>query len=263
MSFLGANIKFLRKQKGFTQVKLAEKLGVARALIGAYEEERSEPRLATLRHMAHVFGVSLDALIASDISSSGNISSQEISGQKLRVLPVAIKDGGDEELATLVPVKASAGYLNGYGDLEYIEQLPHFSLPFPELSGEGTYRVFQIQGDSMLPMPSGAYVVCKYVQDWRDVKNDQCYVVITQSEGVVYKRVINELHEGSLLLKSDNTQYSPYRVGVEDIVEVWKAMGFVSFQLPNEGTSMQISDVAEALMELKREVNALKDKINS
>ena len=152
MNYVKNNLKFLRKKEALTQEQLATKIGVKRAMIGAYEEGRAEPRLHTLQHLAAYFQVRLDDFVNKDLSGSSSIPKADISGAQLRILPVVV-DGTDErELGTLVPVKASAGYLSGYGDADYIGALPRFSMPFPELPQDRTYRVFQIRGESMLPI---------------------------------------------------------------------------------------------------------------
>lgn len=265
MHHLSSNLKYLRKQKGFTQAQLAERVGLKRPIIGAYEEGRSEPKLATLIHLAHFFEVNIDALISADLSdpealSSGNIP--DTIGRSLRILPIAVDRDSDQELSSLVPVKASAGYLNGYGDVDFIEQLPRFDLPFPELTGNRSYRVFQIKGDSMLPIPPGSYIICAYVQDWSDIKNDECYVMVTRSEGVVYKRVISELNKGYFRLKSDNLEYDPYEVPIHDVVEVWKAVGFTSFEIPDGMTSASDThQLSGALRQIQMDLNEIKQKI--
>ena len=48
MSLVSENIKFFRKQLGFTQEQLALRIGIKRSLLGAYEEGRAEPGLETL-----------------------------------------------------------------------------------------------------------------------------------------------------------------------------------------------------------------------
>ncbi len=68
------------------------------------------------------------------------------------------------------------------------------SLPIPELSSEETRRVFQIQGDSMLPFLPGSYVISSYVQDWTSIKTGELYVFLTQDQGVVFKRATNYHH---------------------------------------------------------------------
>ena len=49
---INTNLKFWRRELSLTQAQLADKLGIKRSLVGAYEEGRAEPRLATLVNMA-------------------------------------------------------------------------------------------------------------------------------------------------------------------------------------------------------------------
>lgn len=258
---LAKNIHYLRKQKGLTQEQLARKTGLNRSAIGAYEENRAEPRLKVLRGLAHYFKVSLDQLVGEDLSAqAGNDNAPAPSS--LRVLSVTVDADTGRELIPLVPVKAAAGYLNGYGDIDYVESLPQFQMPFPELGAERSYRIFQTRGDSMLPVPHGAYIIGRFVEDWQQIKNGQCYVLITQSEGVVYKRVYKHLKKpGVLVLHSDNREYSPYEITVSDLREIWEASGFTSFQLPRENEhTMSMQQLTTAFLELKKEISEMKTK---
>ena len=147
--YLGKNLRYLRKQKGLTQSDIADKLDIKRTMISAYEEGRSEPKLASLNILASVFHVSVDELLNRDIEVQGKLPLQE---PQLKILTIAV-DKEDHENITMIGQKASAGYLNGFSDPEYIEQLPQFQLP--NLSRNATYRAFEIKGDSMLPLVSG------------------------------------------------------------------------------------------------------------
>ena len=194
---IAQNLKYIRKNQNLTQVDFAKKIGVNRSLIGAYEESRAEPKLKTLLAIAQQFGCSLDDLVSGDLSKGKGEKMYKVDmpGNSLRILPIAIDRTEDKELVSLVPVKAAAGYMAGYGDIDFIETLPHFMMPYPELPQDRTYRVFQIQGESMLPLLSGSYVLCEYIQNWKTIRSDECYVLLTQEDGVVYKRVINHLEE--------------------------------------------------------------------
>ncbi|MFZ1259001.1 MAG: helix-turn-helix transcriptional regulator, partial [Chitinophagaceae bacterium] len=44
MAVSNQNLKYLRKLRGWTQEEFANKLRIKRSLLGAYEEERAEPR---------------------------------------------------------------------------------------------------------------------------------------------------------------------------------------------------------------------------
>lgn len=260
MEVIGKNIKFLRKSRGLTQDELAKNIGVNRAVIGSYEENRATPKLSVLRDLAYFFKISIDDLAKLKLWEETDIPvfSDKVTGKNLRVLSTVV--GSDnKELITTVPVRASAGYTNGYADPEYIEELPHFSLPLVELNQEKTYRVFQIKGDSMLPIKSGSYIICEYLDNWEMIDDNRPYIVISKDEGIVYKRLINKVKDkGEIILQSDNKEYSNYNIKVEDIHEIWKALGFISFELPDPGNDLSVNELHSMILDMKKEINQLK-----
>ena len=256
---LGLNIKYLRKVRNLTQDQLADKIGVNRAMIGSYEEGRAVPKLPALQILSHYFNVSIDNLVNTDLSaennSTGEVQNIDSKGKNLRILTTLV-DRNDKELITLVPVKASAGYAKGYADADFVETLPKFSLPFPELSKERTYRAFQISGDSMNTIPSGAYIICEYQQNWSEIKSGKTYIVVTKDDGVVYKRLYSH-DDNAILLKSDNPEYAPYVLPITAITEVWKALGYISFSLP-EPDELHMGKLATMIYKMQEEIDELK-----
>ncbi|KAA5539394.1 XRE family transcriptional regulator [Adhaeribacter rhizoryzae] len=252
------NLKFLRKKNGLTQAQLAEKLNIKRSLIGAYEEGRAEPRLSTLVNIARLFDISLDQLVTNDLSKNGltlvkdNNSGAE--NNKLRVLAITV-DKENRENIELVPFKASAGYLNGYADPEFIEELPKFRLPM--LNTTGTHRAFEIKGDSMLPIASGTVIIGKFIEDWASIKDGTPCILVSQQEGVVFKRVYNKMKsEAVLRLHSDNPVYQPYELAVDNIYEIWEAKAYISNSFPIADFSL--SKLTSIVMDLQQEVIKLK-----
>ena len=59
----GKRIKELRKQKGLTQEKLAQRLWVSKSIISAYEAGLKYPSLDILINLAYTFNVSTDYLL--------------------------------------------------------------------------------------------------------------------------------------------------------------------------------------------------------
>lgn len=258
MSQFSENLKYLRKERGLTQSEMAQKIGLNRPKLGSYEEGRAEPKLDTLMQMAAFFNLSLDQLVNEKLSEN-NHQQTDFKGNKLRILPILV-DEEDKEKVSLIPAKAAAGYLNGYADPEYLEQLPAFDLPLQELE-PGTYRLFQLEGDSMEPIPSGSYILGQYQADWTQVKDGEACIVLSESEGIVYKRVYNYLEEKQLIeLHSDNPSYEAYEVKGEELLEVWRAKGYLSFDLPVKQESQDMRHLSQALLQLKAEVEALKQK---
>lgn len=256
MSFLPSNLRFLRKHKGITQQDLADQLDVQRTMISAYEDGRSEPKLATLQKICELLEVGMDELIGHDIEKLGRKATQS---KEFRILTIAA-DEQDRENITLVGQKASAGYLNGFADPEYMETLPQFHLP--NLSRQATYRAFELSGDSMLPLVSGTIVIGAFVEQLREIKSGRTYVLVTQTEGVVYKRVFNYLEEnGKLFLVSDNELYKPYEVKGEDVLEIWEAKAFISTDFPNPGDKkkpLTLEDLGEMIRDIHQDLRRIK-----
>jgi transcriptional regulator with XRE-family HTH domain len=254
---LNENIRVLRKKLALTQDQFANQLGIKRSLLGSYEEGRAEPKLELLQKIAEAFSISVDDLIGKDFTS-GEVNIDPLKKSK-DVLVVTI-DSSEKDNIEFVPHKAAAGYLNGYSDVEYVKELPHFSLPMLK---QGTYRAFEISGDSMLPLLPGTIVVGEFVYDLRNIKSGKTYVLVTQREGIVYKRVFNYLNEnGTLFLVSDNRQYAPYQLNGEEVIEVWLAKAYISVQFPDVATKEEVSveQLAGIVLDLKNEIQQLKSK---
>ncbi|MEM6525116.1 MAG: helix-turn-helix domain-containing protein [Bacteroidota bacterium] len=261
MSLISENIKYLRKKLGLTQGQFAEHIGIKRSLVGAYEEARADPRISNLIKMAELFGTSVDILINKNVMklSDSELKTDTLTRGK-EVLAITVNSDGRENIE-LVPQKAAAGYLNGYADPEYIKELPRFQLPV--LPGNSTYRAFEITGDSMLPILPGTVIIGEFVEDIRDIKNGKTYVLVSRSEGVVYKRVFNYISDtGKLFLVSDNRQYSPYQMDAEDVLEVWASKAYLSLQFPDANDSSEVSteQLASIVLDLQKEIVKLKEE---
>ena len=142
MSHAATNLKYLRKLRGWTQEEFANRLHIKRSLLGAYEEERAEPRLEVMETICEIFKLTIDEFLLKDLSDTKGSYLAKRRAQKLASASNEIQ---------FVPVKAAAGYLAGYADPEFIDELNTFTLP---MMAAGNYRAFEIVGDSMLPTQS-------------------------------------------------------------------------------------------------------------
>lgn len=247
MAIINHNLKYLRKLRCWTQQEMAAKLGIKRSLLGAYEEGRAGPRNEILEKLSDLFHVSIDDLLRTDLSSrQGNYRQRRM---ELKKEP--------RQVIEFVPVKAAAGYLSGYQDLEFIEELNTFTLP---MIGAGHYRAFEISGDSMLPVTSGSVIVGHKINDWNDIRHNQTYIVVSRQDGVVYKRVLkSNRNKNKLTLLSDNPQYESYPVLLEDVLEMWQADAVIHKLDPHE--RLNVNHLAEMVSHLQEQVSVLKKKV--
>jgi len=258
------NIKFLRKRRGRTQDDVASALGLTRSTLNNYENRIAQPGMKNLVNFSDYYGVAIDTLIKADLTklSESQLSQLEkgydvfIRGSNLRVLATTVDQENDENIE-LVSEKASAGYTSGFADPEYICILPTFQLPF--LSKEKKYRTFQINGDSMLPIPHGAYVTGEFVQNWNFIRDKQAYIVLTINDGIIFKVVENRItEEGQLRLHSLNPIYLPYSIHVNDIREIWKFVHYISSEVPE--TRPTENEMMDNINEIRAEVKKISER---
>ncbi len=209
--------------------------------------KKTKPGYDVLTAIIDTFDINPDFLFG---KSTVMLKSDVTNTQTYSGMPqvVAVNQTGDENVV-YVPVKARAGYLDGYGDPEYIETLPSFNMPHLT---NGTYRCFEVKGNSMVrTFFDGDLVFGKYVEDLKDIKDGRVYIIVSKNDGIVLKRVINRIAErDKLILKSDNKDgnYPTYTINAEEIVEVWYVTMYASKQMPEP------VDIYDRLHELESKV---------
>ena len=224
---LAENIHYLRRTNGLSQQHLADLLAIPRTTLGDYERGKTEPNVEMLVRLASIFKVSVDDLVC---RSAAELAQEVARSENLRILAISL-DTEHRQNIELVQTKAAAGYLENCHRPEFIRELPKISLP--QLA-EGSYRAFEIEGDSMLPMTSGSTVICSYVESLNEVKDGQTYILATR-DSLVYKRLRQGGQKNTFIACSDNPAYSPYSVQWPDIRELWKCTAFLSFTDPAIG----------------------------
>ena len=247
---IGRNLRYLRESKKLSPELLGDELGISSHGIYSYERGRTEPNAEMIIAICKYFSITADAFLLGDFART-NPSAMMKMGKNKILFPITIDKEGKENIQ-LVNAKASAGYTAGYNDPEYITALPSFQLPF--LSGERTYRAFQLQGDSMHPIPDSTYVIGEYIEEWRSIKDGHAYIFVTRTEGIVFKIAYNQIRKKkNILLKSLNKAYKPYEISVDEILQVWKFVNYISDKLPehavdNEGVIKKLDELRKLVV---------------
>lgn len=242
--FFGSNLKFLRNRRKQSQSDLAEILGVTRSKLALIEDGHTksmDPLFQVV--VSEYFKISIDSLLKIDLSKLGELKLREleagndvyIKGGNLRILPITI-DRTNRENIEYIPIKMKMGYVaGGYADPEFIEKLPKYTLP--NLPKERTYRTFSSEGTSMM-LPDDTDITGEFIQDWTEIKPDTPAMLVLSNQEYVFKK-ITVLPEGKALLAvSINSDFEPYEIPLEDVLEIWKFYCYTSKELPEEQTDL-------------------------
>ncbi|WP_324218908.1 LexA family transcriptional regulator [Flavobacterium sp.] len=251
MSLFSDNIKLLRAKKEISQREVAESLHISRDRYAKYEDGKNSPPPEILLVISRYFHISIDILLSIDLKKIPMGDLLKLGDNRI-LLPITVDRNGNNFIE-IVPHKAKAGYLTGYADPEFIESLQHISLPF---LGQGKHRAFPVEGDSMPPHEDGSFIVGRYIEKLGEVMDGKTYILITKTEGIVYKR-LNKNGKNDLMAHSDNSYYPPYPVKASEVLEIWE----YECNIGRNDRKQELSDVdtvRDMFLELKKEINDLK-----
>ena len=96
---IGERINRARKDRGLTQEKLAEMMGVSSQAVSKWENDQSYPDITTLPKLAEIIGMSVDELLSGKKNVPGEVCivpEDERKDWRQRVLRIVCNDGGDK-----------------------------------------------------------------------------------------------------------------------------------------------------------------------
>lgn len=133
-----------------------------------------------------------------------------------------------------------------------LTSLPSFRLPMLGEVG-GILRAFEVSGDAMLPIASGTTIVARYVPDWSTIADGTPCLVVSQVDGILFRR-LHQVPEG-FSLGCDNPLHAPSQAKSQDILEIWEAKSYIgNFLTPG---NMTLDHLAALVADLTQQVKSL------
>ena len=125
----------------------------------------------------------------------------------------------------LIPMEAFAS--PGLPDYDDIHDIDYYMVN----EFKGCDFLVRIKGDSMSPrFASGDVVACKKILEMLYFQWGRVYVLYTQSNGTMIKRIQPSEKEDCIKCVSDNEKYAPFDVPKSDIVSLALVKGLVSLE---------------------------------
>lgn len=211
-------IKELRKTLNLTQRELGSKIGVSINTIGNYEK-------------GGVIPASKQDLLEKMINEAKH-------GTKVRsnISDIRLLEDISFYNIPLVPIHAQAGYARGYGDQEYIDELPTFPV-IVDKNYRGKYRVFEVEGDSMddgsrNALYDGDKVLCREVKKdlWTSKLHfhDWYFVLVLKTDGVTVKQITDHnLDAGNVTCHPLNPIFDDFTINLNDVAELYNVIKIV------------------------------------
>ncbi|MBB1284071.1 helix-turn-helix domain-containing protein [Flavisolibacter sp. BT320] len=220
------NLLEIRELAGFNQADFARKLGITREVVNKMEKGRmnvSKRTAARLQKFLQENPLGVSAGEVNILGKSSHETGSKVKTGSFRQQLWEEKTGDSTYLVPLVGIKAQAGYVKGFEQVDYMDTLEQYSLP-PGVNPIGAvWRYFEVDGDSMEPtFNSGDIVLATMVphEDWNDIKDFFVYVILTNDQ-LLIKRIYKK-SAAEWVLISDNEDVAPQvLIPVENVKQVW------------------------------------------
>lgn len=142
-------------------------------------------------------------------------------------------------------------YLIKNSDYNFLKTLIPFNIP---TLPSGDFRAFEAGEDFSF---EGAILIGSLVRNWQEILDGKNYVLVTKSNGIIYRRVYNQVKiKGTLLLSSDNNCFPSAEISFTDVIETWEIKAFVSHVLPEPTTPF--NKLGNLVDEMKFELERIK-----
>ncbi|MBC7449334.1 MAG: S24 family peptidase [Hymenobacteraceae bacterium] len=147
-----------------------------------------------------------------------------------RVLVATVDRTGNDNIIH-IPARAQAGYSHSFDEEQFIRDLTPYSLP---MFTNGTFRSFEVEGDSMAPtFGHRDTVICQAVHRLDMLAPGHCYVIVVDGN-VWVKRLPKAIKNRRDVVEmvSDNRAYPVHEINATDILEVWHVRAVLSTNIP-------------------------------
>lgn len=211
-------VTMLRELLQLSQTEFSRRIGISQGALSQIESGRSRLSMETLKNLSTEFNINCNWLV----NGKGDIfySPKGSSAQQ-----------NEDNFIPLINKSAKAGYPKGYSNDEYIKTLDFYKIPDFE---NGDYRMFEIEGDSMVPtFYPGEIVIARHVTDFSNLEDKGLFVIL-HFKNLQAKRVSILENQNAVEIISDNPEYPPEKLKYKDIKEMWQIKGKISKEFFSE-----------------------------
>lgn len=217
---IGLRLKQLLENKGLTAYMLAEETGISQSTLSRILNKDTKPNASNLKVLCDYF----------QIDKAWFLTGEELEVQKKVEKQPELYINENVMNVPLVNQYAYAGYMNGFNDPTYIDELP--KIPFlVEKEHKGEYICFEVKGDSMDDGTHESYLerdilLCRSVRKdfWKSKLhiNKWDFVIVHKDNGICVKRIIkHDVEKGIITCHSLNDYYEDFDMDLRDVTKIF------------------------------------------
>lgn len=197
--------------KGITKSRFYEETGMRRGFLDGDKLQTSIPDTFIATIVAKYPEVNLEWLITGE-------------GSMIRE-PSPPTQGPDG--IPLVSMEVAAGF--GTSEFAIKEEDIQNRYMVPDFNGIDF--MIRVKGSSMYPKySSGDIIACRILRESKFIQWNKCYVIATNEQGLLVKRLKKGSGDNSLLAVSDNKEYEPFEIPTAEITGIALVIGVIRME---------------------------------
>lgn len=233
-------LAYCLNNKDLTPYKVSKDTGISQSTISRYLANKTSPNTSTVFQLADYLNVSprwlQDGTTPDEDKEQMQAYIDSVNGNYPSIVEDAEKPYGKLKHVMQVPLVhqyAYAGYLSGFSDPEYLEELPVEPVMVDSLP-RGNYMAFEVRGDSMddgtiRSYPARCKVICREIQKhhWRDKLHIHKwnFIIVHRTDGILLKQITkHDVNTGVLTLHSFNELYEDFEVNLDEVIQIFNVV---------------------------------------
>lgn len=129
----------------------------------------------------------------------------------------------------LVTETAAAGFGNEHFSIEEKDVKEYYIIP--KFRYSHVDFMIEVSGLSMYPhLCPGDVIACSILYDRAFLQWNKCHVIATREQGILVKRLMPSQHKNCLTAVSDNKEYPPFDIPLDEITGIALVVGFVRLE---------------------------------
>lgn len=145
------------------------------------------------------------------------------------IMAFRAKEGSKQRPIPLVTQSAAAGF--GSMDFSISENDVKDYYIVPKFRYCRVDFMIELSGSSMYPnYNSGDVVACTILHDRNFIQWNKCHIIATREQGLLCKRICKSEKEGYIKAVSDNKEYPPFDIPVDEIAGIALVCGVIRLE---------------------------------
>ena len=220
----------------------ATKLGISPSMVTEISKGRSSVGLTAIQNIVSIYNVNPDWILTGKGDMYSNSSSvintpstpsapqAPIKPHEQEAIPLAeVIEKGKVKPIPLVTETAAAGFGSEFFSIAEKDVKEYYVIP--KFRFCRVDFMIEVSGLSMYPhFNPGDVIACTILTDRKFLQWNKCHVIATREQGILVKRLMPSEQEGFLTAVSDNKEYPPFNIPVDEITGIALVVGSVGLE---------------------------------